>query len=409
MFANWNLLIPPDKDKAPPRNPAIKRARLTSITYPRCITLATVDTTSNTPPDLASLTAAFAAIRKPSDITQDQLKLLNVSYTYDLPLSAVIPEKYHPDETDDTSAFAQRRRELSVENNDAYDFIARRRRDIKIGNFYRFFQAAETLEILMTMEESNNNKESEANKNGSSDGNGSGEALSPPGSSGPNDGGMMVRTSAKFREELLRHFVDPIAWGFDMRIYPPRYPPKLLSQRSLFNVKADLYLHQQPPTMQERKDSIIIGPALILQTRNEDKFTETDDVVDAVLELSALLTLGQERQRKEPYKKIQYKAVGKDANLDGDDLFLFSAVHYHFAVSHVFLTDAYARYLRTGILPSDEYQAANPTWCACRIGRSKWYNLLEIDGRIDGLRAVMAVLAWLKRNEPPPAPPKKAV
>ncbi|KAK6355046.1 hypothetical protein TWF696_004172 [Orbilia brochopaga] len=405
MFANWNLLIPPDKDKCPPRDPAIKRARLTSITYPRCITLATADTSSNSPPDLAALTAALGAIRKPSDITQQQLQLLNVSYTYDLPLSAIIPEKYHPDETDDTSPFAQRRRELSVENNDAYDFIARRRRDIKIGNFYRFFQAAETLEILMTMEESN--KETNGSNNGSS----SGEAVSPPGPSGqpPGDGGMMVRTSAKFREELLRHFVDPIAWGFEMRIYPPRYPPKLVSQKSLFNVKADLYLHQQPPTMQERKDSIIIGPALVLQTRNEDKFTETDDVIDAVHELSALLTLSQERQRKEPYKKIRYRAVGKDANLDGDDLFLFSAVHYHFAVSHVYLTDAYTRYLRTGILPPADYQAANPSWCACRIGRSKWYNLLEIDGRIDALRAVMAVLAWLKRDEPPPVTAKKAV
>ncbi|EWC46815.1 hypothetical protein DRE_04060 [Drechslerella stenobrocha 248] len=159
-----------------------------------------------------------------------------------------------------------------------------------------------------------------------------------------------------------------------------------------------MYIYQQPPTMQERKEGVIIGPAVVLQTRNDDRFSETDDVVDAVHELSALLTLGQERQRKKSIKKIVYRAVGRDDTLDGDDLFLLSSVQSHLAISHVYLTDAYSRFIRTGHLPPAEYILANPEWCACRIGRTKWHNLLEPDGRVEALRAVMAVIAWLKRD-----------
>ncbi|KAK6520956.1 hypothetical protein TWF506_001192 [Arthrobotrys conoides] len=389
MFANWNLLIPADKDKSAPRNPAIKKARLTSITYPRCIPLCTVPAqdTPSTVPSLESITQLFSTLRKPSDVLPSHLQLLNVSYTYDLPLSSLIPTKYHPDEndSDENSVFNQRKKEIVVENQDAYDFIARRRRDIKIGNFYKFFQAMEMVELILS-------SENPAEKNG--------KELKTDGI--PVDGGAAgaaARSAAKYREELLRNFIDPIAWGFDMRIYPPRYPPKLISNRSLFSVKADLYLHSQPPTIQERKEGVVLGPAAIIQTRNEEKFTETDDIPDAVHELLALLTLSQERSRTGMHKKVRYQAVGKDKEVGGDDLFLFSSVNHHLAISHVFLTQAYIKFIRTGQLPSEEYREQNPQWCCCRIGRTKWYSLIEVDGRIDALKAVMAVMNWLRRTD----------
>ncbi|KAF3098983.1 hypothetical protein TWF569_010078 [Orbilia oligospora] len=388
MFANWNLLIPADKDKSAPRNPAIKKARLTSITYPRCIPLCTPppQDTPSTVPSLESITQLFSTLRKPSDVLPSHLQLLNVSYTYDLPLSSIVPTKYHPNEndSDENSPFNQRKNEIVVENQDAYDFIARRRRDIKIGNFYKFFQAMEMVELILSSENPADKKDVKTGDGIPVDGGAAGAA---------------ARSAAKYREELLRNFIDPIAWGFDMRIYPPRYPPKLLSNRSLFSVKADLYLHSQPPTIQERKEGVVLGPAAILQTRNEESFTETDDVPDAVHELLALLTLSQERSRTGMHKKVRYQAVGKDKEIGGDDLFLFSSVNHHLAVSHVFLTQAYIKFIRTGQLPSEEYMEKNPQWCCCRIGRSKWYSLIEVDGRIDALKAVMAVMNWLRRTD----------
>ncbi|KAF3921971.1 hypothetical protein ABW20_dc0103648 [Dactylellina cionopaga] len=151
--------------------------------------------------------------------------------------------------------------------------------------------------------------------------------------------------------------------------------------------------------MQERKEGVVIGPAAILQTRNEDKFSETDDITDAVHELSALLLLGQERQRTDEFKKVRFESVGKQSGVGGDDLFLISSVHHHLAISHVFLADAYIKFIRTGQLPPDEYRAKNPQWCSCRIGRTKWYSLIDGDGRIDALRAVLALLTWLKRKD----------
>ncbi|KAF3936700.1 hypothetical protein ABW19_dt0200608 [Dactylella cylindrospora] len=392
MFAHWGLVVPPDQDKVLARSPAIKKARLTTLTYPRCLAL-TCSKPDPSPPNLDELAQIFSTIRKPSDITPAHLQLLNVSYSYDLPLSSLIPAKYHPDEADENSVFNQRKKELSVDNNDAFDFIARRRRDIKIGNFYKFYQSVEMFEMLLSQELTPAEKEREA-------------ALSSPKSPPVGEfkdplasGSPAARSNAKYREELLRSFVDPIAWGFEMRIYPPRYPPKLLSQRSLFNVKADLYLHQQPTVMQERKEGIVIGPALTLQIRNEESFTEMEDVVDAVHELSALINLSQERQKKGMYKKVRYDPVGRDKRVGGDDLFLISSVNHHLSLSHVYLTDAYIKFIRTGKLPSAEYQAANPDWCSCRIGRSKWFSLIEPEGRVDALRVVMAVLGWLKRKE----------
>ncbi|KAF3907656.1 hypothetical protein AA313_de0206077 [Arthrobotrys entomopaga] len=401
MFANWNLIIPIDKDKAPSsssssRSPAIKKARISSITYPRCLALtsSTVPTTPPSPPDFDTLTQIFSTIKKHTDITAAHLNVLNVSYTYDLPLSSIIPTKYHADENeaDEKSLFNQRKTEVSVDNQDAYDYISRKKRNIKIGSFYKFYQTAEMVELLLS---SDSDSTSTAAASSSA-------PVSPPNSREAREANMdmsaAARTAARYREELLRNFVDPVAFGYDMRIYPPRYPPRLLSRKSLFNVKADLYLHLQPPTMQERKEGIIIGPAVVLQTRNEEKFSETDDILDAVHELSVLLTLGQERSRKGTHKKVVYKAIGKDKDMGGDDLFLLSSVHHHLAVSHVFITDAFTKFIRTGELPSQEYIDANPQWCCCRIGRTKWYSLLDAEGRVEALRAIMALFNWLKRD-----------
>ncbi|EPS42348.1 hypothetical protein H072_3685 [Dactylellina haptotyla CBS 200.50] len=403
MFANWNLIIPPDKDRSRPNySPAIKKARISSVTFPRCLSLTTLTPPSAPqPPDLDTLSAIFSTIKRPTDFTPAHLQQLNVSYSYDLPLSSVIPVKYHPDENDEKAVFAQRKNEVGVENQDAYDFIARRRKDIKIGNFYKFFQTSEMVEMLLSADPDAKSATASSSSSSSAP-----EVTSPPGAPERHhhhhgESNPAARSSARYREELLRHFVDPIAWGFDMRIYPPRYPPRLVTRRSLFSAKIDIFLHQQPPTMQERKEGIVIGPVLALQTRNEDKFTETDDVMDAVHELAALLTLSQERQRTGANKKIQYRAVGKDRGVGGDDVFLISSIHHHLALSHVFLTDAFSKFIRTGELPDEQYIKANPQWCCCRIGRTKWYSLLDPEGRMDALKAVLSLLTWLKRDDTP--------
>ncbi|KAK6539590.1 hypothetical protein TWF694_009799 [Orbilia ellipsospora] len=399
MFANWNLIIPIDKDRASSssssRSPAIKKARISSVTYPRCLALtsSTASTAPPSPPDFDTITQIFTTIKKHTDITAAHLSLLNVSYSYDLPLSSIIPTKYHADENeaDDRSIFNQRKKEVTVENQDAYDFIARKRRDIKIGNFYKFYQTAEMVELLLSSDSDSSSNSGTAAA--------SSTPVSPPNSREANlEMTAAARSAARYREDLLRNFVDPIAWGYDMRIYPPRYQPRLLSRKSLFNAKVDLYVHLQPPTMQERKEGIVIGPAVVLQTRNEDKYSETDDLLDAVHELSALLTFGQERSRKGTHKKVVYKAIGKDKDIGGDDLFLISSVHHHIALSHVFITDAFTKFIRTGELPPKEYIDLNPDWCCCRIGRTKWYSLLDAEGRVEALRAVMALFNWLKRE-----------
>ncbi|KAF3922019.1 hypothetical protein ABW20_dc0105981 [Dactylellina cionopaga] len=227
MFANWNLLLPPDKDQAPPRAPVVKKARLTSVTYPRCLSLSSTvaPTSPPSPPELEALSRLFGTVRKSSDITVEHLQLLNVSYSYDLPLSSLIPAKYLPDEKDEKSPFNQMKKEVCLENQDAYDVIARRRRDLKIGNFYKFFQTAEMVELLLSSEAESSASAAAAAASSSSST--MTTPMSPPGkditdghATGSSGGAVnaAARSSARYREELLRHFVDPIAWGFEMRI-----------------------------------------------------------------------------------------------------------------------------------------------------------------------------------------------
>lgn len=51
------------------------------------------------------------------------------------------PAKWIP--TDDDAVFSERKRELLIENRTAYEALSRTRRDIKLGHMYRFFQSVE--------------------------------------------------------------------------------------------------------------------------------------------------------------------------------------------------------------------------------------------------------------------------
>lgn len=391
--------------------------------------------------------------------------------------TAQSPHSYLPDENGDgpqNKTFAERKRELLISNSDALQALARTRRDIKLGHFFRFYQ---TVELVRSYYNPNGNTYA----------------------------GMPER----FREDLVKNLIEPLCWGYNARILPPRSPPRVQFQTSRFTTRLDHFIYQTPTLPAERKAGLVEGPLLAIQTRHEDYFvypdgphlsiedespksevtgplntdtlapvtpavdkdgdipmqvdppeeakgseavigTETTaeptaaelkaamkdeetkrkavkreeekkirikkgswpegDLWDTLKEVGAVLCVAQERRKgwKEDgigkgkvEKKIRYKAIGRE-NQWWDNVFLISSVHSHLSITHVRLSAAYLRFLETGNLPNSDHELIKDPasdWCEFKMRKTKWFDLMVEQDRVEAARAVSGVLAFLERNE----------
>ena len=187
MFGGWHIPIS-HKVPGPMLSEPIK------VTFPQCSTDSPHDPTFS-----KGVHQLFKQIRKLPDITPEHLECLNVSLKYDVPLDQIVPTyppaksdpgsppvNYLPDENGEDAksiTFAERKRELLVPNEHAFKSLQRLRRDIKLGHFYKFYQSLDLVGNYYTV----------------------------------NDGahaGMPER----FREEMVKNFVEPICWGYNARL-----------------------------------------------------------------------------------------------------------------------------------------------------------------------------------------------
>ncbi|KAI5807976.1 hypothetical protein DFH27DRAFT_638341, partial [Peziza echinospora] len=344
----------------------------------------------------------FRQIRKLPDISPEHLESLNVSLEYDVPLEKLIPspppapEKPTGDEAAET--FAERKRELLVPNQHAFETLARTRRDIKLGHFYRFYQSLELVSAY----------------------------YKPT--------GAFLGMPEKFREDLVKNFVESLCWGYNARLLPPRGPPRVQFQTSRFTTRIDFFAYVTPSLPAERKAGLVEGPLFAIQCRHDDYFvspgeisSEEDsasedapdttgswaegDVWDTLKEVGALLCTAQERRKGgkndggigkgKVVNKVRYRAIGRDGTW-WDEIFLLSAVHSHVALTRVRISSAYLRFLETANLPNPEHELIKDEksgWCELKIQRSRWFNLMEPLDRVESARMISAAMGYLERNE----------
>jgi hypothetical protein len=190
MFGNWAL---------GPRNQAglsnIKR-HTGPLSFPPYHVPAGV-TPFSYPAAERSFTHFFAKIKRATDLTPEHLASLGVVLHDDVPWEQLFPttpddgygEKQQAEE-------AERERELALDNETAFQVLARERRDVKLGHMYRFFQALELVEPYYDVSDPGSTPaEGEKEKDNDDD-------FSLP---------------ERFREDLVQNFIDPLCWQWGLR------------------------------------------------------------------------------------------------------------------------------------------------------------------------------------------------
>lgn len=238
MFTNWASIVaqprpgeaapPPIKPPTPFNGPKA---------FPRYTSIPDPSKPSFTPPaDEKSFYSFIQKIKKATDADTNHLDTLGVSVEYGVPVENMLPEgNWLPGEGDKT--FTERERELLIANADAFEVLARRNREIKLGHMYRFFQ---TMELVSPYYAIRPKFQSSSGPDGEGSGPGSGkrkaeeEVESGVGRAaemtqqlGSGLGGEDKEKREKlekfgmperFREELVKNFIEPICWGYGVRV-----------------------------------------------------------------------------------------------------------------------------------------------------------------------------------------------
>ncbi|KAG0643748.1 hypothetical protein HOY80DRAFT_944538 [Tuber brumale] len=456
MFCSWATVAATPilgLDGSPSNAPEIKPP--VPFTGPKIFPRYSPPQTSNSsfiaPPQERSFYTFFGKIKKATEVTPEHLNALGVSVEYDVPVEKLLPgggAGFIP--VDDDKIFSERRRELLIPNDDAVEALARRRKDIKLGHMYRFYQGVEMVKTYYPTEPPSDpltpmSSGDEAGKNGKrkaeevAEG-GVGKKGKPEEPSttattllsgcpevGEEEDGRKFAMPEKFREELVKNFIEPICWGYGVRIYqsPPRALPRVALQRSRFLVHMTNYIYLTPALPAEARSGLMEGPVMGVQVRHEFEFLkkqsddsmdvdgeeEVGDVVGITREVAAALSLAQDR-RKGPRegrpegkteRKIRFRAVGKDDKWR-DDIFLLTSLHHHISITRISVTQPYLRFLETGQMPNLHHEYFKTEegidWDKLRVQKSRFWDLLDPEERTEAGRSFSGVLAWLSRNEP---------
>lgn len=189
MFGGWNIPLPSRGSgiDTTPRESLV-------LSFPSCSTSSPHDPTFS-----KGVHQLFKSIRKLPDITPEHLESLNVSLEYDVPLEGFIPTyppqsstsecstpvSYIPNENGEgtkNQTFAERKKELLITNEHAFETLQRIRRD-KLGHFYKFYQSLELVSTYYNQKD-----------------------------------GAFAGMPERFREDLVKNFIEPICWGYNSRL-----------------------------------------------------------------------------------------------------------------------------------------------------------------------------------------------
>lgn len=116
--------------------------------------------------------------------------------------------------------------------------------------------------------------------------------------------------------------------------------------------------------------------------------------------------------------KMEYRMVGKEVGKGYDTVFIVSALNHHISILSVRVYDRYLDFFTNGQHPDPTYQqhgtsTANTTanagqgtgvggagqeWWKLQVKRSKWFDLLDPQDRVEAFRGVWALVGWMMRE-----------
>lgn len=95
-------------------------------------------------------------------------------------------------------------------------------------------------------------------------------------------------------------------------------------------------------------------------------------------------------------KKTKYCAIGRQKGSDYDDIFVVSSLFHHVCILRARVPDRLLEVLAGG----DEEKGEEMSWGKLEMWRSKWFDLFMVEERLEALRLLWGVAAWLsRRNE----------
>ena len=90
-------------------------------------------------------------------------------------------------------------------------------------------------------------------------------------------------------------------------------------------------------------------------------------------------------------------------------VFMVSSLNHHISILKLTVHEAYLDYLEHEQLPnplqSDPPMPADQAWCSPILERTQWYDLFNIEERVEAFRALWGIMAYLARDVEKPAEP----
>jgi hypothetical protein len=94
--------------------------------------------------------------------------------------------------------------------------------------------------------------------------------------------------------------------------------------------------------------------------------------------------------------EFSFLAYSKHTDKRIDKVFLVSSLNHHVSILKLRVHKAYLDHLETGSLPSSP---DTPDWSSPILQRSRWYDLLVPEERVELLRGLWAVAGYLTRPD----------
>ncbi|RYP49022.1 hypothetical protein DL768_005213 [Monosporascus sp. mg162] len=104
-------------------------------------------------------------------------------------------------------------------------------------------------------------------------------------------------------------------------------------------------------------------------------------------------------------RKARYEAIGRARGVDYDDVFVFSSLFHHFCILRVRVPDRLLEVLGGAPEAEDgkgEGKKKKRSWGELQVWRSRWFDLFLIEDRLEAMRQLWGVMAWLMRKEDEP-------
>ncbi|KAA6406621.1 MAG: hypothetical protein FRX48_09553 [Lasallia pustulata] len=99
-------------------------------------------------------------------------------------------------------------------------------------------------------------------------------------------------------------------------------------------------------------------------------------------------------------KKTTYARIGKEEGSEYDDVYLVSSINHHLCILRLRVHAHFVEYLTTGMVPgADGGSVEERPWYGLDVRRSRWFDLLVPADRVQAMRGVWGVMAWLMRGK----------